>query len=129
MTFNPSAPSWNGGTKTLIGLLTICAFIGGSAKYLGGMVYDISAAQTRMLDRMETTDSNYKIIMSRVSTIESNANTAAISAAKVEQKLDGFEKILDEVKSIGQKNLDVSNSHSEAITATRNAVAPRRSVP
>lgn len=139
------------GGRSFVGIVSLCASIivpvGGGAAYIGGRIYDFSKAQTSMLEHLKNAEGQISglkgdiaqsvtvqdrsrealknDITPRLDRLESAVTETKTEAAAAKARLEDFKQTLDEVKSIGQANLAVSQSHTPDIKATRKALAPQ----
>lgn len=139
------------GGRSFAGVISVCASIivpvGGGAAYIGGRIYDFSKAQTSVLEHLKNAqeaitglkgdisqsttaqDRSREALKNDITPRLDKLETAVIEtkteAAAAKARLEDFKQTLDEVKSIGQLNLAVSQSHTPDIKATRKALAPQ----
>jgi chromosome segregation ATPase len=136
------------GGRSTAGIISVCMSIivpvGGGAAYIGGKIYDFSKAQTSVLEHLKNAQeaiTGLKVdigqstasqdrsrealkndIVPRIDKLESTVVETKTEAAAAKARLEDFKETLDEVKSLGQANLAVSQSHTPDIRATRRAL-------
>lgn len=147
MTFQPNPFRWPSDMKQLLGLLSILATIAGAANYVGGKIYEFGRGQERVENAQKATqrdvvetkasilDENHQRenafnglkaeVVPRISQLESAVHVAQTEASAARQRADDMKESLVELKNLAMRNLEISTSHGDDISATRNAVAPR----
>lgn len=156
---DPNPLHWSTDVKTIGGVLIMILTITGSAwkaaDYIGGNIYRFAEIQTRTLNQLEALQKqqvDFKVdlktnlsdentareksmsgleqaLVPRIETLEKAVNVAKSEASAAKARADDMKEDLRDLKGLASQNLAVSQSHTEAITATRNVVAPKNSQP
>ena len=132
MPINPL--QWSKDLKTLGGLLMIIITIIGTswtaANTIAGKIYNFAEGQTLILQNIRDLDvSLKKDVIPRVSRLETDVTQTKSDAAVAKQRVDDMAGSLRDIKELSSQNLEVSRSHTDAINATRRAVAPQYNLP
>jgi outer membrane murein-binding lipoprotein Lpp len=126
---DPNPLHWSPDIKAIsAGLVMIVTIVGSAwkaADYIGGKIYNLAEVQTRTLLEMQTLQAQQTALVPRIDTLEKAVNTAEAAAAAAKARADDMKDDLIDLKKVASQNLAVSVSHSEAINATREKIAPK----
>lgn len=123
----------NSTIQMIVGVLAICATVGGGAKYIGEEIYSFAKAQTLLIEHVRGAEKaisglgddqkNLKAGLDKEHDDADKASRAAMTAAKAAADLiPPIQSDITELKKLAQTNLDVSNSHTKPIEETRKAL-------
>lgn len=111
--------------ETILTMLTVVGSVGSAVLFLSSKIYTSAEAATMVAEEIKGLQTQIIGIVPRIERLEITVQGAQTDAATARQRADDMKETLDEVKVIAQKGLDVSNSHTPILDATRRAIAPR----
>ena len=143
--------NWSADMKALgqliILVISIVGSVGGFGIYVGSGIYKLAEIQTLTMFQLRTlqtqmveaqgalVESNkqrevsingLKLELSpRIDTLETAIHIAETEASAAKQRADDMKEDLRRILALTEKNLNVNESHTDDIKATREAVAPK----
>lgn len=115
--------------KTFAGVIGIVGSIWTAGEAISGKIYDFGKVQTRILDRLENNEKQIgdmkNDVVPRINLLEQATNAAKNEAAAGKQLVLDMKENLNDLRNLALQNLHLSQSHTEDIKATREAVAPK----
>lgn len=105
--------------RTIGTIVSILAAVGAGAKYIGQSIYTFAKGQTLMIEHI---DQLREGLVQEHKDAQSAASAAMTAARSASDLIPPIQSDIVELKRLAQKNLDVSNSHTQSIEDTRKAL-------